>query len=57
MDQLQQYSSLADVQQKKKKEKNRKEKKTFNVEVILASCHGPLYLHFHHGLQYTQVEP
>lgn len=47
---VQQSSSLADVQLKKKE-------KTFTAQVILASCRGLLYLHFHHSLLYTQVLP
>lgn len=46
---VQQSSSLADVQLKKKK--------TFTAQVILASRCGLLYLHFHHSLLYTQVLP
>lgn len=49
---VQSSSSLAGVQLKIKRKK-----KTLNAEVILASCRGPLYLHFHHSLLYTQVLP
>lgn len=56
MDQLQQYSSVA-VWPTFSLKKKKKERKIFKAEVILAHRRGPLYLHFHHSLLYTQVLP